>query len=63
MLKIVANALPVCSRLRCLVKQLERGEASVLDLKRNLIFTATILEGLYMDETRQDISFFMMHID
>ncbi|XP_072306551.1 dual specificity calcium/calmodulin-dependent 3',5'-cyclic nucleotide phosphodiesterase 1C-like [Eucyclogobius newberryi] len=40
-------------RLRCLVKQLERGEASVLDLKKNLVFAASVLESLYVDETRR----------
>ncbi|KAJ0059987.1 hypothetical protein NL108_017605 [Boleophthalmus pectinirostris] len=40
-------------RLRCLVKQLERGEASVVDLKKNLVFAATVLESLYVEETRR----------
>ncbi|XP_069814561.1 dual specificity calcium/calmodulin-dependent 3',5'-cyclic nucleotide phosphodiesterase 1C isoform X2 [Dendropsophus ebraccatus] len=38
-------------RLRCLVKQLERGEASVVDLKKNLEYAATVLESVYIDET------------
>ncbi|XP_075683072.1 dual specificity calcium/calmodulin-dependent 3',5'-cyclic nucleotide phosphodiesterase 1C isoform X4 [Rhinoderma darwinii] len=40
-------------RLRCLVKQLERGEASVIDLKKNLEYAATVLESVYIDETRR----------
>ncbi|XP_069071326.1 dual specificity calcium/calmodulin-dependent 3',5'-cyclic nucleotide phosphodiesterase 1C isoform X5 [Pleurodeles waltl] len=40
-------------RLRCLVKQLERGEASVADLKKNLEYAATVLESVYIDETRR----------
>uniref|UniRef100_A0A7N6BE15 PDE1 N-terminal domain-containing protein n=1 Tax=Anabas testudineus TaxID=64144 RepID=A0A7N6BE15_ANATE len=40
-------------RLRCLVKQLEKGEASVVDLKKNLEFAASVLENLYFEETRQ----------
>lgn len=40
-------------RLRCLVKQLERGEASVVDLKKNLEYAATVLESVYIDETRR----------
>ncbi|RMC05521.1 hypothetical protein DUI87_18715 [Hirundo rustica rustica] len=38
--------------LRSLVKQLERGEASVVDLKKNLEYAATVLESIYIDETR-----------
>ncbi len=39
-------------RLRCLVKQLERGEASVVDLKKNLEYAASVLESVYIEETR-----------
>uniref|UniRef100_A0A8C2WPR8 Phosphodiesterase 1C n=1 Tax=Cyclopterus lumpus TaxID=8103 RepID=A0A8C2WPR8_CYCLU len=39
--------------LRCLVKQLERGEASVVDLKKNLEHAASVLESLYIEETRR----------
>ncbi|KAM9332591.1 dual specificity calcium/calmodulin-dependent 3',5'-cyclic nucleotide phosphodiesterase 1C [Pholidichthys leucotaenia] len=39
-------------RLRCLIKQLERGEASVTELKKNLEFAALVLESLYTEETR-----------
>ncbi|NWT75359.1 PDE1C phosphodiesterase, partial [Prunella himalayana] len=40
-------------RLWSLVKQLERGEASVVDLKKNLEYAATVLESVYIDETRR----------
>lgn len=40
-------------RLRCLVKQLERGEASLIDLKKNLEYAATVLESVYIEETRR----------
>ncbi|KAI1888815.1 hypothetical protein AGOR_G00172640, partial [Albula goreensis] len=40
-------------RLRCLVKQLERGEASVGDLKKNLEYAASVLESVYIEETRR----------
>ncbi|XP_078233636.1 dual specificity calcium/calmodulin-dependent 3',5'-cyclic nucleotide phosphodiesterase 1C isoform X5 [Pogona vitticeps] len=40
-------------RLRSLVKQLERGDASVVDLKKNLEYAATVLESVYIDETRR----------
>uniref|UniRef100_A0A8C5F9B1 Phosphodiesterase n=1 Tax=Gadus morhua TaxID=8049 RepID=A0A8C5F9B1_GADMO len=39
--------------LRCLVKQLERGEASLVDLKKNLEYAATVLESVYVEETRR----------
>ncbi|XP_056149078.1 dual specificity calcium/calmodulin-dependent 3',5'-cyclic nucleotide phosphodiesterase 1C [Lampris incognitus] len=39
-------------RLRCLVKQLERGEASLVDLKKNLEYAASVLESVYIEETR-----------
>ncbi|KAG5210362.1 hypothetical protein JEQ12_015556 [Ovis aries] len=39
--------------LRSLVKQLERGEASVVDLKKNLEYAASVLESVYIDETRR----------
>uniref|UniRef100_G3N809 Phosphodiesterase n=1 Tax=Gasterosteus aculeatus aculeatus TaxID=481459 RepID=G3N809_GASAC len=41
------------SRLRCLVKQLERGEASVVELKRNLDYAASVLEALCIEEARR----------
>ncbi|XP_038665745.1 calcium/calmodulin-dependent 3',5'-cyclic nucleotide phosphodiesterase 1A-like isoform X2 [Scyliorhinus canicula] len=40
------------TRLRTLVKQLERGEASVKELKKNLEHAATVLETVYNEETR-----------
>ncbi|XP_032802234.1 dual specificity calcium/calmodulin-dependent 3',5'-cyclic nucleotide phosphodiesterase 1A isoform X2 [Petromyzon marinus] len=40
-------------RLRCLVKQLERGELPVLDLRKNLEYAASVLEAVYIDETRR----------
>uniref|UniRef100_A0A8C9WNH7 Phosphodiesterase n=1 Tax=Scleropages formosus TaxID=113540 RepID=A0A8C9WNH7_SCLFO len=39
--------------LRCLVKQLERGEASLSDLKKNLEYAASVLESVYIEETRR----------
>ncbi|XP_041817459.1 calcium/calmodulin-dependent 3',5'-cyclic nucleotide phosphodiesterase 1A isoform X2 [Chelmon rostratus] len=61
--EILADELPVpdepdamektAIRLRCLVKQLERGEASVVDLKKNLEYAASVLESLYIEETRR----------
>ncbi|KAM8849151.1 dual specificity calcium/calmodulin-dependent 3',5'-cyclic nucleotide phosphodiesterase 1A-like isoform 2-T2 [Spinachia spinachia] len=39
--------------LRCLVKQLERGEASLTDLKKNLEYAALVLESVYIEETRR----------
>uniref|UniRef100_A0A3Q0TBB8 Phosphodiesterase n=1 Tax=Amphilophus citrinellus TaxID=61819 RepID=A0A3Q0TBB8_AMPCI len=44
---------PFTILLRCLVKQLEKGEASVVDLKKNLEFAASLLESLCTEETRQ----------
>ncbi|XP_058482204.1 dual specificity calcium/calmodulin-dependent 3',5'-cyclic nucleotide phosphodiesterase 1C [Solea solea] len=61
--EVLADELPIpdapdamektALRLRCLVKQLERGEASVLDLKKNLENAASVLESLYIEETRR----------
>ncbi|OXB79032.1 UNVERIFIED_CONTAM: hypothetical protein H355_005908 [Colinus virginianus] len=45
--------LPACNWLRSWVKQLERGEASVVDLKQNLECAATVLEWVCIDETRR----------
>uniref|UniRef100_A0A674P1J3 Phosphodiesterase n=1 Tax=Takifugu rubripes TaxID=31033 RepID=A0A674P1J3_TAKRU len=41
------------NKLRCLVKQLERGEASLNDLKKNLEYAASVLESVYIEETRR----------
>lgn len=46
------KALFLGCRLRCLVKQLERGEASLVDLKKNLEYAASVLESVYIEETR-----------
>ncbi|XP_066543363.1 dual specificity calcium/calmodulin-dependent 3',5'-cyclic nucleotide phosphodiesterase 1A isoform X2 [Amia ocellicauda] len=40
-------------RLRCLVKQLEKGEVNVSDLKKNIEYAASVLEAVYIDETRR----------
>nr|XP_032821957.1 calcium/calmodulin-dependent 3',5'-cyclic nucleotide phosphodiesterase 1A-like isoform X2 [Petromyzon marinus] len=40
-------------RLRCLVKQLEKGEIPVAELRRNIEYAASVLEALYIDETRR----------
>ncbi|XP_029943431.1 calcium/calmodulin-dependent 3',5'-cyclic nucleotide phosphodiesterase 1A-like [Salarias fasciatus] len=40
-------------RLRCLVKQLDRGEASVAELKKSLEYAASVFESLYMEESRR----------
>lgn len=40
----------------CLVKQLERVEASVVELKRNLDYAASVLEALCIEEARREIS-------
>ncbi|XP_063451294.1 dual specificity calcium/calmodulin-dependent 3',5'-cyclic nucleotide phosphodiesterase 1A isoform X6 [Pan paniscus] len=40
-------------RLRCLVKQLERGDVNVVDLKKNIEYAASVLEAVYIDETRR----------
>uniref|UniRef100_A0A8C7KL27 Phosphodiesterase n=1 Tax=Oncorhynchus kisutch TaxID=8019 RepID=A0A8C7KL27_ONCKI len=40
-------------RLRCLLKQLERGEVSLVDLKKNLEYAATVLESVYIEKTRR----------
>ncbi|XP_064408388.1 dual specificity calcium/calmodulin-dependent 3',5'-cyclic nucleotide phosphodiesterase 1B [Latimeria chalumnae] len=36
-----------------MVKQLDKGEVDVDDLKKNLEYTASVLEAVYIDETRQ----------
>uniref|UniRef100_A0A8C9W290 Phosphodiesterase n=1 Tax=Scleropages formosus TaxID=113540 RepID=A0A8C9W290_SCLFO len=42
-----------CYQLRCLLKQLERGEVNVPDLKKNIEYAASVLEAVYIDETRR----------
>ncbi|KAM8806764.1 dual specificity calcium/calmodulin-dependent 3',5'-cyclic nucleotide phosphodiesterase 1A [Eudromia elegans] len=39
--------------LRCLVKQLEKGDINVVDLKKNIEYAASVLEAVYIDETRK----------
>uniref|UniRef100_A0A8C4YBF9 Phosphodiesterase 1B n=1 Tax=Gopherus evgoodei TaxID=1825980 RepID=A0A8C4YBF9_9SAUR len=39
--------------LRYMVKQLENGEVNIVELKKNLEYTASLLEAVYIDETRQ----------
>ncbi|XP_010601083.1 dual specificity calcium/calmodulin-dependent 3',5'-cyclic nucleotide phosphodiesterase 1A isoform X1 [Loxodonta africana] len=39
--------------LRCLVKQLEKGDVNVVDLKKNIEYAASVLEAVYIDETRR----------
>ncbi|XP_030643511.1 calcium/calmodulin-dependent 3',5'-cyclic nucleotide phosphodiesterase 1A [Chanos chanos] len=40
-------------RLRCLVKQLDKGEVNIVDLKKNIEYAASVLEAVYIDETRR----------
>ncbi|XP_060784963.1 dual specificity calcium/calmodulin-dependent 3',5'-cyclic nucleotide phosphodiesterase 1A isoform X2 [Neoarius graeffei] len=40
-------------RLRCLVKQLDKGEVNVVDLRKNIEHAASVLEAVYIDETRR----------
>ncbi|XP_014810192.1 PREDICTED: calcium/calmodulin-dependent 3',5'-cyclic nucleotide phosphodiesterase 1A isoform X3 [Calidris pugnax] len=40
-------------RLRCLVKQLEKGDINIVDLKKNIEYAASVLEAVYIDETRK----------
>ncbi|KAK1341079.1 hypothetical protein QTO34_017481 [Cnephaeus nilssonii] len=57
----MANPVPVqrshlqgpILRLRYMVKQLENGEVNIEELKKNLEYTASLLEAVYIDETRQ----------
>lgn len=51
------NSIPLvvshfANRLRCLVKQLEKGDVNVVDLKKNIEYAASVLEAVYIDETR-----------
>ncbi|KAM6981211.1 LOW QUALITY PROTEIN: dual specificity calcium/calmodulin-dependent 3',5'-cyclic nucleotide phosphodiesterase 1B-like [Aplochiton taeniatus] len=43
------------SRLRCILKQLEQKDVDTQELKRNLEYTATLLEAVYIDGTRQSL--------
>ncbi|XP_051565179.1 dual specificity calcium/calmodulin-dependent 3',5'-cyclic nucleotide phosphodiesterase 1A-like isoform X2 [Myxocyprinus asiaticus] len=40
-------------RLRCLVKQLDKGEVNIVDLRKNIEYAASVLEAVYIDETRR----------
>ncbi|XP_051566072.1 dual specificity calcium/calmodulin-dependent 3',5'-cyclic nucleotide phosphodiesterase 1A-like isoform X2 [Myxocyprinus asiaticus] len=40
-------------RLRCLVKQLDKGEVNIFDLRKNIEYAASVLEAVYIDETRR----------
>ncbi|XP_042301684.1 calcium/calmodulin-dependent 3',5'-cyclic nucleotide phosphodiesterase 1A isoform X2 [Sceloporus undulatus] len=44
---------PFSLRLRCLVKQLEKGDVNIVDLKKNIEYAASVLEAVYIDETRR----------
>uniref|UniRef100_A0A8C9N7T4 3',5'-cyclic-nucleotide phosphodiesterase n=1 Tax=Serinus canaria TaxID=9135 RepID=A0A8C9N7T4_SERCA len=46
-------AEPYIKILWSLVKQMERGEVSIVDLKKNLEYATTVLESVYIDETRR----------
>uniref|UniRef100_A0A8C2JAI9 Phosphodiesterase n=1 Tax=Cyprinus carpio TaxID=7962 RepID=A0A8C2JAI9_CYPCA len=50
---IVLTDTSSTGELRCLIKQLERGEVSLVDLKKNLEYAATVLESVYIEETRR----------
>ncbi|XP_052867554.1 dual specificity calcium/calmodulin-dependent 3',5'-cyclic nucleotide phosphodiesterase 1-like [Anopheles cruzii] len=41
-------------RLRCLLRQLQRGEISAELLQKNLHYAARVLEAVFIDETNQD---------
>uniref|UniRef100_A0A4W5PRB9 Phosphodiesterase n=2 Tax=Hucho hucho TaxID=62062 RepID=A0A4W5PRB9_9TELE len=43
------------SRLRCMVKQLEEKDVNFEDLKKNLDYTASLLEAVYIDGTRHGL--------
>lgn len=38
------------------MKQLDKGEVSVSDLKKNLEYAALVLESLYVEQTRSEPS-------
>uniref|UniRef100_A0A674DCI3 Phosphodiesterase n=1 Tax=Salmo trutta TaxID=8032 RepID=A0A674DCI3_SALTR len=44
---------PLYTVLRCLVKQLDKGEVNVVDLRKNIEYAASVLEAVYIDETRR----------
>ena len=48
----------ICFRLRHIVKKLQKDDISKEDLIKNLEYAASVLETVYIDETRSDIPFF-----
>ncbi|KAM9514683.1 LOW QUALITY PROTEIN: coatomer subunit zeta-1 [Guaruba guarouba] len=50
--KNIFNKTHRSDKLRFLVKQLDSGEVNVEELKRNLEYAASLLEAVYIDETR-----------
>uniref|UniRef100_A0A8C8CJI9 Phosphodiesterase n=1 Tax=Oncorhynchus tshawytscha TaxID=74940 RepID=A0A8C8CJI9_ONCTS len=46
---------PHLTKLRCMVKQLEEKDVDFEDLKKNLDYTASLLEAVYIDGTRQGL--------
>ncbi|KAM6900115.1 dual specificity calcium/calmodulin-dependent 3',5'-cyclic nucleotide phosphodiesterase 1A [Xenentodon cancila] len=54
-LSLRESSLPTACdyRLRCIVKQLERGKVSVVELKKNLEYAAAVLETLCSEEAKQ----------
>lgn len=34
------------------MKQLEKGDVNIVDLKKNIEYAASVLEAVYIDETR-----------
>uniref|UniRef100_A0A9J7YLJ3 Phosphodiesterase n=1 Tax=Cyprinus carpio carpio TaxID=630221 RepID=A0A9J7YLJ3_CYPCA len=47
------NSAKIFALLRCLVKQLDKGEVNVVDLRKNIEYAASVLEAVYIDETRR----------
>uniref|UniRef100_A0A4W5N0A8 PDE1 N-terminal domain-containing protein n=1 Tax=Hucho hucho TaxID=62062 RepID=A0A4W5N0A8_9TELE len=53
--KIVCSKWDSLPRLRCMVKQLEEKDVDFEDLKKNLDYTASLLEAVYIDGTRHGL--------
>lgn len=53
------DPISVSCRLRCLVKQLDKGEVNVVDLRKNIEYAASVLEAVYIDETRWESDVFL----
>uniref|UniRef100_A0A672IPJ8 Phosphodiesterase n=1 Tax=Salarias fasciatus TaxID=181472 RepID=A0A672IPJ8_SALFA len=47
------NTMLFAFRLRCMLKQLEEKDVDFEEIKKNLDFTASLLEAVYLDGTRQ----------